>query len=83
MESIVVSVLSGVVIALLAFIVFLEREHRKQTRLLIDAIMSKTPGDYLALKTAEQPFDEPEEPAMSPLSELSDEQFLNIINKNE
>ena len=45
--------------------------------------MSKTPGDYLALKTAEQPFDEPEEPAMSPLSELSDEQFLNTINKNE
>lgn len=85
MEFIIVSTaLSAVILILLAFIIYLQREHQKQVRTLVDALMSRSPSDYLALKTLDKPEDDPvQAPDLQPLGNLSDEDFLNTIQRTE
>lgn len=84
MEFIVVSTAFTVVILiLLVFIIYLQREHQKQVRVLVDAIMSRSPSDYLALKTLDKPEESDPEPEFQSLDRLSDEDFLNTIQRTE
>lgn len=84
MEFIIVSTaLSAVILTLLAFIIYLQREHQRQVRTLVDALMSRSPGDYLALKTLDRPEEIASEPELQSLDRLTDEEFLNTIQRTE